>query len=57
MHKPEWNEDYNCPQYVVDEIDEALMGMVKAGLLEMGMDEDGLIFQLTPKGKEFADQR
>ena len=57
MHKPEWNEDYNCPQYVVDEIDEALMDMVKAGLLEMGMDEDGLLFQLTPKGKEFADQR
>ena len=55
MHKPEWNENYNCPQYVVDEIDEALMGMGKKGLLEMGMDEDGIVFQLTPKGKEYAE--
>ena len=55
MNKPEWNEDYECPQQVIDEIDEALFGMVKEGLLDMGMDEKGLTFTLTTKGKEYAE--
>ena len=55
--KPEWNEEFNCPQEQIDEIDLALWKMVMDGLLDMGLDESGLTFTLTPKGKEFADNR
>jgi uncharacterized protein (DUF111 family) len=55
--KPDWNEEFNCPQTQIDEIDLALWKMVMDGLLEMGMDDSGLTFVLTPKGKEFADNR
>ena len=53
MHKPEWNENYNCPQSVVDDIDETLMGMVKEGLLDLFVDENGeLMIALTSKGNK-----
>ena len=55
--RPEWNEEFNCPQQEIDEIDQALWQMVKDGLLEMGMDESGLTFGLTPKGRAAANLR
>jgi hypothetical protein len=57
MNKPQWNEEFNCPQQEIDEIDQTLWKMVMDGLLDMGLDESGLTFALTPKGKEFADSR
>ena len=54
-NKPEWNEEFNCPQEQIDEIDQALWDMVKAGLLDMGMDESGLTFVLTSKGRKYAE--
>ena len=54
-NKPEWNEEFTCPQEQVDEIDQALWKMVMDGLLDMGMDESGLTFVLTPKGRAVAD--
>ena len=56
-NKPEWNEEFNCPQEQIDEIDLALWKMVMDGLLDMGLDESGLTFTLTPKGREMANNR
>jgi hypothetical protein len=56
-NKPEWNEEFNCPQEQLDEIDLTLWKMVMDGLLDMGMDESGLTFVLTPKGREMANNR
>ena len=55
MIRSEWNEQFNCPQQVIDEIDQALWQMVMDGLLDMGLDENGLTFTLTSKGKEYAE--
>jgi hypothetical protein len=53
--RPEWNEEYNCPQEQIDEIDQTLWKMVMDGLLDMGIDESGLTFVLTPKGRAYAE--
>jgi hypothetical protein len=55
--RPEWNEQFNCPQEQIDEIDQTLWQMVMDGLLDMGMDESGLTFVLTPKGRAAANLR
>ena len=55
MIRPEWNEQFNCPQEQIDEIDQTLWQMVMEGLLDMGMDESGLTFVLTHKGRAAAD--
>jgi hypothetical protein len=55
--RPEWNEQFNCPQQEIDEIDQTLWQMVMDGLLDMGIDESGLTFGLTPKGRAAADLR
>ena len=57
MIRPEWNEEYDCPQEQIDQIDQALWQMVMDGLLDMGLDESGLTFTLTTKGREMANNR
>ena len=55
-NKPDWNEKLNLPQSVIDDIDNAIMELVKTGMVEMSIGEDGEIYlSITPEGRKYVE--
>ena len=55
-NKPDWNEKLDLPQSEVDSIDNAIMELVKTGMVDLSLGEDGEIYlTITPEGREYAE--
>lgn len=55
-NKPDWNEKLNLPQSEIDDIDNAIMELVKTGMVEMSIGEDGEIYlSITPEGRKYVE--
>jgi len=55
-NKPDWNEKLDLPQSEIDDIDNAIMELVKTGMVEMSIGEDGEIYlSITPEGRKYVE--
>ena len=55
-NKPDWIEKLDLPQSEIDDIENAIMELVKTGMVEMSIGEDGEIYlSITPEGRKYVE--